>query len=90
MNKEVYKDLTKEQLIYLVEQFKHSMFYIGEICIAESKSEMDSHAAVTQIRKNIFFPPFASGSKNLAKWIDYKRGIISEKDYRKIILNIGE
>ena len=77
MNKEVYKDLTKEQLIYLVEQFKHSMFFIGETCIDESKNEIDSHVAVARIRKN------------LAKWIDYKRGMISVEDYRKSILNIG-
>lgn len=89
MKKENYKDLTKEQLIYLVEQFEHSMFFIGETCIDESKNEIDSHVAVTRIRKNIFFPPFASGSKNLAKWIDYKRGMISVEDYRKSILNIG-
>ena len=89
MNKEVYKDLTKEQLIYLVEQFEHSMFFIGETCIDESKNEIDPHVAVIRIRKNIFFPPFASGSKNLAKWIDYKRGMISAEDYRKSILNIG-
>lgn len=89
MEKEIYKNLSKDQLIYLVEQFEHSMFFIGEICIDESKNEIDSHVAVTRIRKNIFFPPFTSGSKNLAKWIDYKRGMISVEEYRKSILNIG-
>ena len=90
MNREVYKNLSKDQLLYLVEQYHNSMFWIGETCVDESKNEIDSHTAITRIRKNIFFPPVASGSKNLSRWIDYKRGLISEENYRKIILNIGE
>lgn len=84
--KDIYKELSKEQLVYLIEQFEHSSFIIGEICVDASKDELDSYEAVRQIRKNIFYIPHIMTIENLSAWVDHERGVISNEEYRKLIL----
>ena len=86
MKKDFYKNLSKEQLIYLIEQFEHSMFCIGEICVDESKNEINSHTAIKHIRDNIFIVPKFYDNKNLIAWVDKERGTISQEQYDKIFL----
>lgn len=86
MNREVYKNLSKEQLLYLINQYEDSMFYIGETCVDESKREIDSHIAIKHIRDNIFTIPKFYDNKNLMAWIDKERGVISQEQYDKILL----
>ena len=56
--KDVLNQLSKEELIYLIEQFKDSMFVIGEICVDESKCHIKSDDAIDKIRKAIYNIPF--------------------------------
>lgn len=86
MNREAYKNLSKERLLYLISQFEDSMFCIGETCVNESKSEIDPHTAVKHIRDSIFTVPKFYDNKNLIAWIDKERGVISQEQYNKILL----
>lgn len=86
MNKEAYKNLSKDQLLYIISQCENSLFYIGEICVSESKREIDSHTAIKYIRDNIFTVPKFYDNKNLVAWIDKERGVISQEQYDKILL----
>ena len=86
MNREAYKNLSKERLLYLISQFEDSMFCIGETCVSESKKEIDSHTAIKHIRDNIFIVPKFYDNKNLMAWIDKERGVISQEQYDKILL----
>ena len=35
--KEILNELSKDQLIYLIEQYYHSQFLISEVCVEEYK-----------------------------------------------------
>lgn len=56
-DKEVLQELSKEQLIYLIEQMKNSLCKIGEACVEESKGHRSSNDAVEDIRGYIFNMP---------------------------------
>ncbi len=86
MNKEAYKNLSKDQLLYIISQYEDSLFCIGEICVSESKREIDSRTAIKHIRDNIFTVPKFYDNKNLVAWIDKERGVISQEQYDKILL----
>lgn len=55
--KEVLQELSKEQLIYLIEQMKSSLCKIGEACVEESKGRRPPEKAVEDIRGYIFNMP---------------------------------
>ena len=40
--KEILNELSKEQLIYLIEQYYHSQFLIGEVCVEVAKQHRSS------------------------------------------------
>lgn len=83
--KEMLNQLTKEQLIYLIEQLAHSQFLIGEICVEESKRHINSDKAVDEIRSYIYHMPSSYNATELRAHIDMKMDKISASDYRKII-----
>lgn len=83
--KEILGQLSKEQLIYLVEQLAHSQFLIGETCVEESKMHIDSDKAVDKIRGYIYRMPSAYDATELKAYIDMKMNKISESEYLKII-----
>ena len=56
-NKEVLQELSKEQLIYLIEQMKSSLCKIGEACVEESKGHRTPEEAIEYIRGYIFNMP---------------------------------
>lgn len=86
MNKETYKNLSKDQLLYIISQYEKSIFYIGDTCISESKKEIDPRTAIENIRDNIFIVPNFYDNKNFIAWIDKERGVISQEQYDKILL----
>ena len=86
MIREAYKNLSKERVLYLISQYEDSMFFIGEICVDDSKREIESHTAIKHIRDNIFAVPKFYDNKNLVAWIDKERGVISQEQYDKILL----
>lgn len=86
MNRDAYKNLSKDQLLYIISQYEDSLFCIGEICVNESKREIDSRTAIKHIRNNIFTIPKFGDERNISAWIDMRRGVISPEKYRKILL----
>lgn len=53
--KESLNELSKEELIDLIERLNDSQFLIGEVCVEESKSHISSEVAVDKIRNYIFY-----------------------------------
>lgn len=83
--KDVLMSLSKEQLIYLIEQYSHSQFLISLTCVRESKWELDSDKAVDKIREYIYDAQSFDDENELKAYIDMKMNKISVKEYRKII-----
>ena len=83
--KKVLNELSKEQLIYLIEQLNHSQFLISEVCVDESKWHIDSNKAVEKIRGYIYHMPSMYNAIDLKAYIDMKMDKISVLEYRKII-----
>ena len=83
--KETLNELSKDQLIYLIEQYYHSQFLIGEVCVDESKQHISSEQAIKNIRKYLYDMPSAYNVDNFKAQIDLKMGKISVDEYRKIL-----
>ena len=83
--KETLNELSKEQLIYLIEQYYHSHFLIGEVCVEESKQHISSENAVQKIRSYLYNMPNTYNVDNFKAQIDLKMGKITVEDYRKIL-----
>ena len=56
-DKKVLQELSKEQLIYLIEQMKSSLCKIGEACVEESKGHRPPEQAIEDIRGYVFNMP---------------------------------
>lgn len=69
-DKEVLSELSKEQLIYLIEQLKSSLCKIGEACFEESKGHRPPEKAVEDIRGYIFNMPSLYNAEKLKVVID--------------------
>lgn len=82
--REVLNQLSKEQLIYLIEQLSHSQFIIGEICVEESKCHIDADKAIDKIRDCIYHIP-SDKAEELMAYIDMKMNKISIREYRRMI-----
>ena len=85
ITKEALNQLTKEQLIWLIEQYRHCEFMIGEICVEESKMHTDSASAVEEIRQCLWEFPNLRWYDKLGSYIDFKMGKITVKQFRKIL-----
>lgn len=83
--KETLSQLSKEQLIYLIEQLDYSQSLIGEVCVDESKMHISSDRAVDKIRGCLYNMPSMYNVTNLKAYIDMKMEKISVSEYRKII-----
>ena len=83
--KELLATLSKEQLIYLIEQMEHSLFLIGETCVDESKCHIDSADAIRRIRDYIYNIPSTYNEIKLKAELDVKMGKITTQEYRKIL-----
>ncbi len=69
--KEVLQELSKEQLIYLIEQMKSSLCKIGEACVEESKGHRTPEEAVEDIRGYIFDMPILVEAERAKREIDF-------------------
>ena len=83
--KEILNELSKDQLIYLIEQYYHSQFLIGEVCVDESKQHISSEKAVKEIRKYLYDMPSTYNTDNFKAQIDLKMGKITVDEYRKTL-----
>ena len=83
--KEILNELSKEQLIYLIEQFYHSQFLISETCVDESKCHISSENAVQKIRNYLYDMPNIYNVDNFKARIDMGMGKITVEEYRKIL-----
>ena len=83
--KETLNELSKEQLIYLIEQYYHSQFLIGEVCVEESKQHISSENAVQKIRSYLYNMPNTYNVDNFKAQIDLKMGKITVDEYRKTL-----
>ena len=84
-DKKTLNELSKEQLIYLVEQLMHSQFLISSTGVRESKRQLDSDKAVDRIREYLYDMPSLYNAKETKAYIDMKMEKISVEEYRKII-----
>ena len=84
-DKQVLNELSKEQLIYLIEQLKHSQDLIGIVCVEESKWHISAERAVDKIRGYIYNMPSLYDATELKAYIDMELGKISVEEYRKVI-----
>ena len=83
--KETLNELSKEQLIYLIEQYYHSHFLIGEVCVEESKQHISSERAIKKIRNYLYDMPNTYNVDNFKAQIDMGMGKITVDEYRKIL-----
>ena len=84
-SKEVLNQLSKEQLIYLIEQLNHSQFLIGYVLVDESKQHISPDKAVDKIRGYMYDMPSLYDADELKAYIDMKMEKITLEEYRKII-----
>lgn len=88
--KEILNELSKDQLIYLIEQYYHSQFLISEVCVDESKQHISSERAVEKIRSYLYDMPSTYDVDNFKAQIDLKMGKITVEEYRKTLGLEGE
>ena len=84
--------LSKEQLIYIIDQLYHLYFGVGEICLHVSKCDMDSQEAISDIRElcnNIQYNT-KFRDEHFSDYINMKLGKITPAEYRKIVLEIDK
>ena len=83
--KGILNELSKDQLIYLIEQFYHSQFLISEACVDESKQHISSEQAIQEIREYLYDMPNTYNVDNFKAQIDMGIGKITVDEYRKIL-----
>lgn len=87
ISKKILNALTKEQLIFLINQYQHMDFIISEICVNESKQHIPSEQAVEETRKelrNCNFP-FCTSTEEFISLLDYKMDKITLDEYKERI-----
>ena len=84
-NKRVLNELSKSQLIYLIEQLCHSQFLIGEVLVDKSKWHIESDEAIDKIRKYMYNMPSMNDAAELKAYIDMQIGKITVTEYRSIM-----
>lgn len=68
--RQVLEELSKDQLIYLVELLRHSQFLIGETLVDESKQHITSEQAVREIRSSMCHIPCMYDADALKNYIN--------------------
>ena len=82
---EILNELSKDQLIYLIEKFYHSQFLISETCVDESKQRISSEKAVQKICNYLYDMPSTYNVADFKALIDMKMGKITVDECRKIL-----
>ena len=83
--KESLYQLSKDQLIHLIDKMDRSLFLIGEVCVEESKQHIESDKAIREIRDSIYQIPRDYDSAGLAAYLDFSAGKISIEEFRKFM-----
>ena len=83
--KETLNELSKDQLIYLIEQYYHSQFLISEVCVEESKCHISSENSVQKIRSYLYNLPKTYNVTDFKALIDMKMSKITVDECRKIM-----
>ena len=83
--KEILNELSKDQLIYLIEQYYHSQFLISEVCVDESKYHISSERAIKKIRNCLYNMPNTYNVDNFKTQIDLKMNKITVDECRKML-----
>ena len=78
--------LNKEQLIYLIEQYHHTDFLIGEALVDQSKCNITNEKCIEKIREYSCENQISLNDEHLGDYIDMKLGKITKEEYRKIVL----
>ena len=76
--------LSKEQLIYIIEQYRKATRKMSDILVSESKG-YNSSKACDDIRDRLQDCDFIR-TRELAAYVDMKLGKISSEEYRDIML----
>lgn len=87
ISKKILNALTKEQLIFLINQYQHMTFIVSEICVNEDKRHISSEQAIEKIRKelrNCNFPSYVS-IEVFISILDYKMGRIALDEHKERI-----
>ena len=84
--------LSKEQLIYMIDQLYHLYFGVGEICLHVSKCDMDSQEAISDIRELCNNTQYDTKfrDEHFGDYINMKLVKIIPAEYRKIVLEIDK
>lgn len=84
--------LSKEQLIYIIDQLYYLYFGVGEICLHVSKYDMDPQEAISDIRELCNNTQYDTKfrDENFSDYINMKLGKITPAEYRKIVLEIDK
>ena len=87
ISKKILNALTKEQLIFLINQYQHMEFIISEICVNESKQHIPSEQTIEEIRKELrnCNLPFCTSIEEFISLLDYKMGKITLDEYKERI-----
>ena len=90
--KENLENLSKEQLIYIIDQLYSFYKRIGEICVNESKLHLTSKEAIAIIREksNDIQYDVKLRDEHIGDYINMKLGKITPEELRKIILGIDK
>ena len=85
--KENLEKLTKDQLIYLIREYDHAWFCIGETLVDQSKQNISDEFAFEKIRNYLYnLDRLNVRSDRQDLEIKLKKGEITSDEYRKIVL----
>lgn len=86
MKVEQLENLTKEQLIWLVNQSHHIEVIISEELVRESKKEVSSEHVIDKIRELLKNEYVSLNNEHLSDYIDMRMGKLTKEDYKKRML----
>lgn len=85
--KENLDKLTKDDLIYLLREYDHIWFCIGEVLVDQSKQNINNEYAIDEIRGYLSeLNGLNLRSNRLDLEIKLRKGEITPEEYRKITL----
>ena len=92
--KKMLSELSKEQLLYLIEKFSRSEYLIDDTCVEASKWHISSDEALDKIRRHIYTIPSFQDATEFSAYLDMEMGKISVEEHNKyvdeILMELGE
>lgn len=85
--KENFDKLTRDDLIYLLREYDHTWFCIGETLVDQSKQHISNEYAIDEIRGSLSeLNGLNPRNDRLDLEIKLRKGEITQDEYRKIVL----